>query len=115
MAQRAQVITLSAILLAGLGSYLCRALFIVAMARRRFPPLALRALEHVGPAVLGALVVSMLTSLEGEVMIGVAEAAGLITAILVAWKTRSHIYTLFAAMLVLWLVSGLTTEGNIFL
>lgn len=109
------MIAFTAIVLAGVGSYLCRAVFIVAMANRRFPPIALRALEHVAPAVLGALVVSMLTTLEGEVMIGVAEASGLIITILVAWKTRNHIYTLFAAMLVLWLVSYLTTEGSLFL
>ena len=96
--------TLGAILLAGAGTYLCRALFIIAMARRRFPPLALRALEHVAPAVLGALVVSMLTTLEGEVLLGVPETAGLLTAVLVAWRTRNHVYTLVAAMLVLWLM-----------
>ena len=95
---------LGAIVLAGIGTYLCRALFIVAMARRRFPPLALRALEHVAPAVLGALVVSMLTSAEGEVMLGPAEAAGLLTAVFVAWRTRNHVYTLIAAMLVVWLL-----------
>lgn len=93
-----------AIVLAGIGIYLSRAIFIVALARRRFPPLAMRTLDYVAPAVLGALVVSMLTTAEGVVEIGIPELGGLITAVLVAWRTRSHIYTLFAAMVVLWLL-----------
>jgi branched-subunit amino acid transport protein len=100
----APVITFGAIVLAGIGTYLCRALFIVAMARRRFPPLALQALEHVAPAVLGALVVTMLTGVDGQLMLGLPEAAGLLTAVVVAWRTRNHVYTLIAAMLVLWLL-----------
>lgn len=95
---------LGAMVIAGVGTYLCRSLFIIAMARRRFPPLALRALEHVAPAVLGALVVSMLTTLDGEVLVGPPEVAGLLTAVVVAWRTKNHVYTLFAAMCVLWLV-----------
>ncbi|MFT6771004.1 MAG: branched-subunit amino acid transport protein, partial [Congregibacter sp.] len=51
-----------AIVLAGLGTYLSRAIFIVVLADRSFPPLALRALEYVAPAVMGALIVSMLTT-----------------------------------------------------
>ncbi|MFT7288089.1 MAG: branched-subunit amino acid transport protein [Halieaceae bacterium] len=92
-----------AILLAGAGSYLSRAIFIVALAQRQFPPLALRVLEYVAPAVMGALVVSMLTTAEGEVAIGVAEIAGLACAAAVAWITRNHILTLLVGMLVFWL------------
>ncbi|MDP5053228.1 MAG: AzlD domain-containing protein [Congregibacter sp.] len=91
-----------AIMLAGLGTYLSRALFIVALAERRFPPLALRALEYVAPAVMGALIVSMLTTSEGEVMLGSPELAGLTCAAAVAYKTRNHIYTLLTGMLVFW-------------
>ena len=98
---------LAAILIAGLGTYCSRALFIVAMAQRRFPPLALRALEHVAPAVLGALVVSMLFGSGGEDSVGVPEIAGLATAVLVAWRTRNHVFTLLAAMSVLWGLSFL--------
>ena len=92
-----------AILLAGLGTYLSRAIFILALAERRFPPLALRALEYVAPAVLGALVVSMLTTADGQVHMGTAELAGLACAAVVAWKSRNHILTLVAAMAVFWL------------
>lgn len=96
-----------AILLAGIGTYLSRAIFIVALADRQFPPLALRALEYVAPAVMGALIVSMLTSLNGEVLIAAPELAGLACAALVAWKTRNHIYTLLGGMAVFWGVAAL--------
>lgn len=92
-----------AILLVAIGTYASRAVFIVALADAKFPPLALRALEYVGPAVMGALVVSMLTSADGEVAIGVPELAGLSCCAWVAWKTRNHVYTLLAAMSVFWL------------
>lgn len=97
------MLTLIAIVLAGVGSYFSRAIFIVALAEQRFPPLALRALEYVAPAVMGALIVSMLTSADGEVQVGLPELAGLFCAALVAWKSRNHILTLVAAMAVFWL------------
>jgi branched-subunit amino acid transport protein len=99
--------TLGAILLAGAGTYLGRAVFIIALARVRFGPVALRLLSQVAPAVLGALVVSFLTGSDGRLLVGVAEFLGLITAGLVAWRTRNHVTTLAAAMLVLWLVDWL--------
>lgn len=95
-----------AIALAGIGTYLSRAIFIIALADRRFPPLALRALEYVAPAVMGALVVSMLTTSEGEVVIAAPELAGLSCASMVAWKTRNHIYTLLTGMAVYWSVAA---------
>jgi branched-subunit amino acid transport protein len=96
-----------AILLTGLGTYLSRALFIVALARRRFPPLALRALEYVAPAVMGALIVTLLTSPEGEVMIGWPEFIGLASAAIVVRLTRNHVWTLLAALGSFWLTSWL--------
>ncbi|MFT6771952.1 MAG: branched-subunit amino acid transport protein, partial [Congregibacter sp.] len=87
--------------------YLSRAIFIVVLADRSFPPLALRALEYVAPAVMGALIVSMLTTAEGEVVIGAPEVTGLTCAALVAWKTRNHIYTLLTGMTVFWCVAAI--------
>lgn len=97
--------TLLAIALAGVGTYLTRAVFIIALAKARFPPLALRALSHVAPAVLGALVVSLLLDERGMLSAGAPELLGLLTAALIAWRTRNHVYTLIAAMSVLWLLS----------
>lgn len=99
--------TIAAIVLTGVGTYLSRAIFILLLSERRFPPMALRALEYVAPAVMGALVVSMLTTADGTVMIGAPELAGLFCAALVAWKTRNHIYTLLTAMLTFWCVGAL--------
>ncbi len=93
-----------AILITGLGTYAMRAVFIVALAKRKFPPLAMRALEYVAPAVMGALVMSMLITSDGQLVLGVAELGGLAAAALVAAKTRNHIYALIVAMSVYWLL-----------
>ena len=96
-----------AILLAGIGTYLSRAVFILVLAQRRFPPLALRALEYVAPAVMGALIVSMLTTPRGDVQIGVPEITGLVCAAIAIRATRSHVYALFAGMGSFWITAYL--------
>ena len=52
------------LVLMGVGSYAMRAVFILLLADRTFPPWALQALEYVAPSVMGALVVTMLLSPE---------------------------------------------------
>lgn len=99
--------TFFAIVLTGIGTYLSRAVFILALAQRRFPPLAMRALEYVAPAVMGALVVTMLTTPQGEVLLGVPEIVGLASAAVVAQRTRNHVLSLTAAMVSFWLVGAL--------
>jgi branched-subunit amino acid transport protein len=98
---------LLAILVVGLGTYFCRAVFIIALANRRIPPVVRLAMEHVGPAVMAALVVSMLLGPTGELAAGPAEALALAGAAVVAWKTRNHLLTLAVAMAALWLARGL--------
>lgn len=95
---------LLAIVLTGLGTYGMRAVFIVALSRKPFHPMALRALEYVAPAVMGALVVSMLITPDGEMALGVPELGGLASAALVAARTRNHIAALSVAMVVFWLL-----------
>ncbi len=95
---------LLAIVLTGIGTYALRAVFVVTLSRQRFPVLALRALEYVAPAVMGALVISMLTSSEGQVALGIPELAGLAVAALVAARTRNHIYALAGALGAYWLL-----------
>ena len=68
-----------AIILTGIGSYAMRAFFILALARYAFPPLLLRALEYVAPTVMAALVISMLTTPEGELAAGPPEICLLYT------------------------------------
>ena len=91
-----------AIVVTGIGTYLSRAIFILALAQRRFPPLALRALEYVAPSVMGALIVTLLTSPRGEVLIGLPELIGLVVAAVTARITRNHILTLVLAMSAFW-------------
>jgi branched-subunit amino acid transport protein len=96
-----------AVMLAGLGSYLLRGVFILALSERQFPPLVLRTLEYVSPAVMGALIVSMLTHSDGTVTLGAPELAGLSVAALLVYHTRNHVYSLLGAMAVYWLLAAL--------
>lgn len=91
----------------GIGTYVFRSLFILALARRRIPDTVLSALQYVAPAVLSALVVALLVDADGDVAIGVPEMAAFVVGGGVAYKTRSHILTLFTGMTVFWLVRAL--------
>jgi branched-subunit amino acid transport protein len=93
-----------AILIVGLGTYASRSVFILALADREIPPRVTRALEYVGPAVLGSLVIALLIDGEGNVAIGVPEGSAFFAAALVAWKTSNLIYTLMAGMAAYWLL-----------
>ena len=98
---------LLATVVVGFGTYVFRAVFIVALAKRRIPDVVLVALRYVGPAVLGALIVALLTDSEGNVEIGIPEVAAFVAGGFVAHRTRSHIWTLFAGMAVYWAVRAL--------
>ncbi|MEM9384898.1 MAG: AzlD domain-containing protein [Pseudomonadota bacterium] len=96
-----------AIVVTGAGTYLMRALFILLLAEREFPALAQRVLGYVAPAVMAALVVSMLVR-DGEAQIvGWPALVGLATTVAVASFTRSHVVTLVAAMATYWVLSAL--------
>lgn len=91
----------------GVGTYITRAVFILALAKKRIPDHVLVALSFVGPAVLGALVIAVLIDGDGQVAIGVPEAVALLVGGLVAYKTRSHILTLVVGMVVFWVLRAL--------
>lgn len=91
-----------AILLVGLGTYVSRAIFIVALADREIPPRILDALDYVAPAVLSALVIALMVDDDGSVALGVPEALAFVVGAAVAWKTRSLIYTVLAGMGAFW-------------
>lgn len=93
-----------AILVTGIGTYLTRASFIVGLANRTIPPRVSRALEFVGPAVLAALVVTLLVDESGRVAVGVPEVAGLAAAGLAGWRTRGVLWTVLAGMGTFWLL-----------
>ena len=98
---------LVAVLVVGLGSYLFRSFFILALAERRIPDQVLVALRFVAPSVMAALIVALMTDSEGTVVIGFPEAIALLVGGAVAQRTRSHIWTLFAGMTVFWVVRAL--------
>lgn len=92
---------------AGIGTYLSRAGFIVVLARRRIPDSVVVSLQFVAPAVLGSLVVALLITEDGQVAIGWAEIAALTVGGVVAHRTRNHIFTLVAGMGMFWIVRAL--------
>lgn len=93
-----------AILAVGVGTYLSRSIFILALADRTIPHRVVRALEFVGPAVLSALVVALMIDDSGTVAIGAPEAAALVAGGLAGWKWRNLIYVVAAGMTVFWVM-----------
>ena len=101
------MVDLAAIAVVGLGTYISRALFIVALAKKRIPEAVLVALQFVAPAVMAALIVALLTDSAGNVAIGIPEVAAFVVGGAVAYRTKNHVWTLFAGMAVYWLVRAL--------
>lgn len=93
---------LLAVLVVGLGTFACRAVFIVGLAHREIPLPVLRTLEYVGPATLAALIASMLMGESGASAVGVPEVAGLAAAIACALRTRNLTLILLTGMVVYW-------------
>lgn len=96
-----------AFVVVGVGTYLSRSIFILALANRKIPDPVLVALQFVAPAVLSALVIALLIDSNGGVAIGVPEVAAFAVGGGVAYRTRNHIYTLVAGMVVYWIVRAL--------
>lgn len=92
-----------AVLLAGLGTYASRAVFIVALADRHLPRRFEQALEYVGPAVIAALVVTLMVDESGSLTGGVPELLALVVAGVVAWKVRNLLAVVAAGMASFWL------------
>jgi branched-subunit amino acid transport protein len=92
-------------LFAGIGVYLARASFIVLIGERELPDWAERLLRNVGPAVLAALVTSLLlTDGVTEFVADPAEVTAVLVATGVAIKTKSFVWTFVVGMAVFWLV-----------
>lgn len=98
---------LVATLVVGLGTYLSRSVFILALANRKIPDAVLVPLQFVAPAVLAALVVALLINDDGSVAIGLPELSAFAAGAAVAYTTRNHVYTLFAGMGVFWIIRAL--------
>lgn len=94
----------------GLLNYLSRLSFIAVFARRAMPPLLARALKYVPAAMLTALVLPMVTGEAGpgnamafNPKVGAAVLAGV-----VAFYTRSTLWTLGTGMVALWLLQAVS-------
>lgn len=98
---------LLAIFLVGLGTYTCRAVFILAFANRKIPGFVQSTLQYVAPATLSALIVTVLIDKQGALAVGIPEMAGLISGSAVAYFTRNQVYTLVAGMGIFLLLSHL--------
>lgn len=88
-------------------TYAMRAGVIVAVGHRSIPAPVTRVLRNVGPAVLAALAVNLAAGGDGGPHVTVGEAAALVAAGLVAWRSRNLVLTLLAGMVVLWLSTWL--------
>lgn len=100
------MITWVTIIVAGLLTYATRLSSIILYGKVEMPSLVERALRHVPAAVLTAIFLPELVYSQGDLMLTVRNPrllAGLL-AILVAWRTKSVIYTILAGMLSLWVL-----------
>jgi len=94
---------------AGLFTFLMRLSFILLIGRRDIPSLLSRTLRFIPPAVLSAIVFPELFLTNGEVNISIDNArliAGVI-AIVIAWKTKSVVWTILSGMISLWILQFL--------
>ena len=94
---------------AGAGVYLARASFIAAVGDRTLPEWAERLLRNVGPAVLAALVTSLLlTDAIGSFVTNPARLLAVAVSIPTAVKTRSFVWTFVVGMAMFWTVGAIT-------
>ena len=94
--------------LAGIGTYLARSFFILAVGERALPDSVEMGLRNIGPAVLAALAASLLTS-DGlvEYVTSIPEVVATLVAIGASWFTRRYVVSFVAAMAVLWTLQWL--------
>jgi branched-subunit amino acid transport protein len=98
---------IAAVLTVGLLTYSARAVPILFLADRPLPAPLERALRYVGPAVLSALVITLVAGGEGSSGVDAAEWIALAAAVGVAAVTRNLILTLILGMLALWVADWL--------
>jgi len=88
-------------LVAGIGTYLIRASFLVLGSRVTLPPRVEGALRHVGPAVFAAIVAPPVIG-TASVLDRVPEMLATLVAGLVAWRTGRVTWVLVVGMVTLW-------------
>jgi branched-subunit amino acid transport protein len=98
---------LAAVLTVGLLTYSARAVPILFLADRTLPRPVERALRYVGPAVISALVVTLVAGGQGRSGVELEECLALAVAVVVTVTTRNLIAALAAGMAALWLATWL--------
>jgi branched-subunit amino acid transport protein len=98
----------TAILLAGVGTFLMRASFLLAAHRLAdVPEPVQRVLRQIPPAALAALVVPAFLRPEGELDLWSPELAAGLVATVVCWRTKSISATLVVGMVVVFVLRQL--------
>lgn len=95
------------VLAIGMGTYLSRFGFIALFGKVEPPPWLAALLPFVPPAVLAALVASIVTGADDGNTILAARLAAVVVAGLVAWRTRSVFWTLAVGLPSLWIATEL--------
>ena len=94
------------IVLAGSGGYAMRASFVLLLSGVSFPDRVIRILDHVGPAVMAALVVTTLTGPEGQLEAGIIEFLTLaVMAAVTLWR-KDLLIGLLTALVVFFACNG---------
>jgi len=96
-----------AILAVGIGTYISRSVFILALANRRIPPSVVAALDFVAPSVLAALVVSLMVGADGQVEAGPVEIVAFVVGGATVFKTRNFLLAAILGMATFWVVGAL--------
>lgn len=91
---------------AGLITYGMRLFFILAISEKSLPKNVRIGLEFVPPAVLTAIIVPEVLFSDGSLDISFdnLRLAAAFLAVIVAWKTKSSIFTVITGMLILWVL-----------
>ena len=95
------------IVLAGIGAYTMRASFVLLLSSVSFPDRVIRILDHVGPAVMAALVVTTLSGSEGQLEAGPIELLTLVVMAGVTLWRKDLLIGLLAALAVFFACAGL--------
>ena len=96
------------IILMGLVTYGLRLSLVVLLGRFEVPPLVIRALRFVPPAVLSAIALPELLQPGGKLDLSLGNVRLLagVVAVLVAWRSRNVLLTVAAGMVGLWVLQA---------
>ena len=98
------------ILAMGLVTYAIRLSLIGVIKQLTLPPIVMRGLRFVPPAVLSAILLPEVLQPAGRIDVSLANPrllAGIVAA-LVAWRTRNIVATVVAGLAVVWIIQALT-------